>query len=823
MSFSVRATMAGAAARAGRSLRRHPFSVGLSALLVITGAAFGTFWGEHPDWLGASPLTLGRERQWWTPLTALLVPDSWGELIIALVIALTLLAYAERLMGTLRTALAFVVTGVLGVLLGIGTQSLAWSWGQVWARVDARGQVFDPLIGIMGAVMAGSAFAPALHRRRIRLIGFALLLTFTLYGGDSDSVYRLFSALIGLVAGALLSRGRARAAWHRSSYRETRTLIAAMVAVTGLGPLIVLITGVGTGPLAPVVAGLRGVDISGIIDNCSDTVSDRCVTTFSTAVATGTGVVLMSLVPLLLSLVAAWGLRSGRRAAWFLAMGVNAMMALLTGISVAVRQFTHPADVVTIDRQFPGFSVLAILVPVAMCVLLALTHRRFAVRASRRAVRRFVWIIGIAFAVLVAADMILVMTAGHPASFWSTLGGTLRRFLPTGIGHPGSKTSLTGLSRAVHRDVGGLFWLVFAAAMLTLLRGRSVSTADETERFRAQLRETDGGTLGFMGTWEGNEHWFTRDGRGAVAYRVVSGIAIAVGDPVCTPGDAEHTIRGFLDFCDSNAWTPVFYSTHEEFVPAFRRFGWKRLSVAEETVVPLERFELTGKVWTKVRQPYNRGQRDGLTTLWTTWEQLPAGLVSQLDALSEQWIAEKALPEMRFTLGGMEELRDPDVAILLALGPEGELQAVTSWMPVWREGELIGRTLDFMRRADGAMPGVMEFAIASAALHMKELGLQVMSLSGAPLAQSADGGEDDGAESAAIKRLLEWLSRVLEPAYGFASLLRYKGKFNPEYRSMYLFYADNSQLPAIGLAIGRAYLPDASPAEYVALVRSLAG
>ncbi|MGN8026774.1 bifunctional lysylphosphatidylglycerol flippase/synthetase MprF [Microbacterium sp. 22242] len=820
MTFSVRAATVAAAVRVRRFVLRHPFAVGLGALLVVTGLAFGTLWGEHPDWLGASPLTLGRERQWWTPVTALLVPDSWGELIIALVLALTLLAYAERLMGTLRTGLVFLVSGALGVLVGVGVQTLAWSWGQIWARVDARGQVFDPSVGIIGAVMAGSAYAPALYRRRIRLIGFSLLLTFTLYGGDSDSVYRLFSALIGLIAGVILTSGHAKAAWHRSSYRETRTLIAAMVAVTGLGPLIVLITGVGTGPLAPVIAGLRGIDISGIVDSCADAASDRCVTSVSTAVAAGTGYVLMSLVPLLLSLVAAWGLRSGRRAAWFLAMGVNTVMALLTGISVAVRELTHPADVVTIDRQFPGFSVLAILIPVAMCVLLAVTHRRFAVRASGRAVARFAAIIGIAFVVLVGADMMLVMNATHSASFWPTFGGTLRRFLPTGIGHPGSRTTLVGLPRALHRDVGGLFWLVFAAAMLGLLRGRSMKTADETDRFRAQLRETDGGTLGFMGTWEGNDHWFTRDGRGAVAYRVVSDIAIAVGDPVCLPGDAERTIRGFLDFCDSNAWTAVFYSTHEEYAPAFRGLGWKRISVAEETVVPLERFELTGKVWAKVRQPYNRGQRDGLTTLWTTWEQLPAGLVVQLDALSEQWIAEKALPEMRFTLGGMEELRDPDVAILLAIGPEGELQAVTSWMPVWREGELIGRTLDFMRRADGAMPGVMEFAIASAALHMKDLGLQVMSLSGAPLAQTADGGDD---ESNAIKRLLGWLSRVLEPAYGFASLLRYKGKFNPDYRPMYLFYADNGQLPAIGLAIGRAYLPNASPAEYMALARSLAG
>lgn len=822
MSFPLRTTVRAVGGRVRRYLRRHPVAVALSALLLITGLVFGTLRGWHPAGLGLSPLAFGRERQWWTPLTALLVPGSWAGLLLALLLALTLLAYAERLMGTWRVLGAFVVTGVLGGLLGVGIQSLAWSWGQVWARVDARGAVFDPSIGILGAILAGSAFAPALYRRRIRLLGLSLLLTYTLYGGDADSVYRLLAALAGLVLGVILTSGRPRPAWYRSSYHETRTLIAAMVAVTGLGPLIVLLTGTGIGPLAPVVAGLRGVDISGITDACAqNNASAHCVAGVTTAVAAGTGVVLMSLVPLLLSLVAAWGLRAGRRAAWFLAIGVNAVMALLTGLSVAVHSLKEPTDLVEIDRQFPGFSVLAILIPVAMCILLAVSHRRFAVRASRRAVRRFSLTIGIAFVVLTVTNMILVTAVSRSPSFWPALATTLRRFLPTIIGHPSGHTPLTGFALIVHRDMGAVFWLIFAVAMVGLLLGRSRKTAEDAERFRAQLRATDGGTLGFMGTWEGNEHWFTRDGRGAVAYRVVNDIAIAVGDPACTPGDRGQTIRGFLDFCDANAWTPVFYSTHEELAPAFRELGWKNISVAEETVVPLERFELTGKVWTKVRQPYNRGQRDGLTTVWTTWEQLPAGLVAQLDALSEQWIAEKALPEMRFTLGGMEELKDPEVEILLAIGPEGELQAVTSWMPVWREGQLIGRTLDFMRRADGAMPGVMEFAIASAALHMKEQGLEVMSLSGAPLAQTVDGSDTDA--DPGITRLLGWLSRVLEPAYGFASLLRYKGKFNPEYRPMHLFYADNGQLPAIGLAIGRAYLPNASPAEYVALARSLAG
>ncbi|MBG9885247.1 hypothetical protein ABE10_01325, partial [Bacillus toyonensis] len=87
--------------------------------------------------------------------------------------------------------------------------------------------------------------------------------------------------------------------------------------------------------------------------------------------------------------------------------------------------------------------------------------------------------------------------------------------------------------------------------------------------------------------------------------------------------------------------------------------------------------------------PYNRGTRDGLTALWTRWADLGPALTAKLDALSEQWVSEKALPEMRFTLGGVEELKDPDVALMLAIGPDGALQAVTSWLPCWKDGELV--------------------------------------------------------------------------------------------------------------------------------------
>jgi lysylphosphatidylglycerol synthetase-like protein (DUF2156 family) len=140
---------------------------------------------------------------------------------------------------------------------------------------------------------------------------------------------------------------------------------------------------------------------------------------------------------------------------------------------------------------------------------------------------------------------------------------------------------------------------------------------------------------------------------------------------------------------------------------------------------------------------------------------------------------------------------------------------------VYREGRAVGYTLDFMRRADQSMGGTMEFLIASAALHMKELGIEVLSLSGAPLAQAPVPKGSEAPAPTVMTELSDFLARTLEPAYGFSSLFKFKSKFNPTYSTIYMAYPDPLGLPSIGGAIGRAYLPSMSAKETVALVRTL--
>ena len=64
---------------------------------------------------------------------------------------------------------------------------------------------------------------------------------------------------------------------------------------------------------------------------------------------------------------------------------------------------------------------------------------------------------------------------------------------------------------------------------------------------------------------------------------------------------------------------------------------------------------------------------------------------------------------------------------------------------------------------------------------------------------------------------------ALEPYYGFRSLHHFKAKFNPRVDPVYLCFRDEADLPRIGLAIGRAFLPGATTRQLAALARSGGG
>ena len=170
---------------------------------------------------------------------------------------------------------------------------------------------------------------------------------------------------------------------------------------------------------------------------------------------------------------------------------------------------------------------------------------------------------------------------------------------------------------------------------------------------------------------------------------------------------------------------------------------------------------------------------------------MPRGLLSQVRAISRAAVSDKGLPEMGFTLGGVDEALDPDTVVGLAVDADVTVHGVTSWLPVYSAGGTVtGWTLDVMRRLPDGFGPVTEFLIASACLSFREQGAAFVSLSGAPLAHSGGGT----AERAALERLLDQLGEAMEPLYGFRSLDSFKRKFRPRHEPVHLVFSDEAAL-----------------------------
>jgi phosphatidylglycerol lysyltransferase len=332
------------------------------------------------------------------------------------------------------------------------------------------------------------------------------------------------------------------------------------------------------------------------------------------------------------------------------------------------------------------------------------------------------------------------------------------------------------------------------------------------DRARTLLARHGGPSLSHMTGWRGNQHWFTPDGSAAVAYRVIGRVALTVGDAFGDPAVMPTAVHGFASFCAANRLVPCWYSVTERLADHAASTGWKLLQVAEEARIPLPELRFTGRRWQDVRTALNRARRDGVTADWVCYSRAPGALAAQIREVSAAWVTEKGVPEMAFTLGGVEELRDDAVRCLVAVDADGQVQAVTSWLPVHHSGQITGWTLDMMRRRPGSCNGLMEFLIATAALRFQQEGAQFVSLSGTPLARL---GQQRA--NALAQRVLDRLGHLLEPVYGFRALLAFKAKFQPVYHPLYLAYPRPTALPGIALAIARAYLPGLTTGQLLRL------
>lgn len=824
-------------------IRRAPVTVSFLVLFWVVGAVTSSV--LHGPSRALLPLVATgvhslEQGRFWTPFTAVAFASGLPGYLAGTALVLVLALPAERKLGSLRFVVAALLTQLFGVGLTLGAVRLIGVVDAAWARELSRYPAVGPTTFAVGVALVASAGLGTLWRRRLRVGLLVVLGTVMLYGGLLEDVVRFACAVAGLLLGPVLLGRQLKAVPRRpgrlaGTRREGRVLVAIVVAASALGPVLAAFSPTAVGPLSALrfLFTSSTPDVGTVRAICADpaTTAASCRNLLGRVRISGLGPSILSVLPSLVLLVLCDGLRRGRRAAWMAAVLMHVALVGLGVFLLAQATANHPSGVLVRQAlqhvHVASALVVPLLVPLVVLLVLLGTRRLFDVaaplRTYRTLVRQALALVAGLSVVSVVGSLALASGFDRPPGLLVLLEDLPQRFVPpTYLWQTEPDYLPVSLFATVLFEwVGVVFWAVLAVlALQSFLRpvhreDRSASHA------KALLVQHGGSNLSWMTTWAGNSRWFTEDGTGFVAYRVVLGVAMTTSDPVCPPERLPHVVREFAEFCTANGWTPCFYSVSESVRAETAALGWQELHVAEETVLPLGELVFSGKKFQDVRTALNNAQKLGVRAEWISFPTASLAVRAQIAAISEEWVADKDIPEMGFTLGSLAEVDDPEVRCLVALDAGNVVQGITSWLPVYRDGVVVGWTLDFMRRRGDGFKPCMEFLIASAALLVQAEGGQFLSLSGAPLARV---NRDLGGvvmRDSMMQRLLEVLGRNLEPVYGFRSLLAFKAKFQPEHVPLYMAYPDAAALPMIANAIGRAYLPKVSLGQSVALVRKL--
>ncbi len=761
-------------------LARYWATTALVLCVLLAGVVTGALWEgvEEGSQLFddvAYGLPALQDGKWLT----LLIGQFFSPQLIVYIPILILLVLAastyERRVGHWRTLLVVLGGQALGALITAGFLDGFEGTGWTWATRLARERDLGISAGGFAVVAALTAVMQPVWRRRVRVGVSAYLLVMVLDSGLLWDVEHFVSWVVGLIAGPLLITRRLHPPKLDFGRRTQRAIVALVIAVAAIAGLIESVFPGNGGPFHTQVTDQAQQD---------------------------SGATLFGAIFALALLVLADGLRRGRRLAWVI---TTALLALsFVSLLFVEASAERTASLINVGAQL---------------VLLLVTFRAFSAvvgaRSLLRVVRRLIVVAVCLFAYTWIGFLVLQDDFTPNATLADMVGEFFSRliFTPSGNIEPDTRAATWFVT-----SIGAVWIITIVVSVIGLIYAtrRARPVPEQDARLRQLLAQHGSSSIEWMLTWKGNTVWLSADGQTAIGYRVVGSVALCLADPVGPLEQRVEALKEFDEFCFDRGWIPCLFAAGVETAALAPQLHWKVVQVAEDSIIPVEHLEFKGKQWQDIRTAINKAGKQDVRLEVTKWADAKPVVTDQLRAISGGWVADKSLPEMGFTLGSLAEADDPDVRLHLAVDADQTVEGFTSWMPIGVDGKVVGWTIDLMRRRDHGFRPVMEFMIGASALRFKEEGYQYISLSAAPLAKAPETMAEDS-DQAVLQRLLDFLGDTLEPYYGFQSLFSFKRKFQPELRPMYLVFPDSTALAEIGIAVARAYMPDATAKDWLVM------
>lgn len=300
--------------------------------------------------------------------------------------------------------------------------------------------------------------------------------------------------------------------------------------------------------------------------------------------------------------------------------------------------------------------------------------------------------------------------------------------------------------------------------------------------------------LDYFKTWPDKTLFFSPSHRAFLAYRVAGADAVVLGDPVGPEDEIEGTIRPFMVFCEESDWRVGFHQTLPDFLPIYRRLGFKKLKIGDDAIVDLTRFSLEGRKMRGFRNALTRLGKSGIR--FRPYDPpIPREIIQEVRDVSNEWLRFSGRRERQFSLGTFRQDYVGSTSIVAATDAGGRILAFVNIIPSYCPGET---TVDLMRRRTEAPNGIMDFLFVNLFLESRKKGFTRFNFGLAPMSGFA---EKD--ESSREERAIHAFFQRLNFLFSYRGLRGYKAKFASSWEPRYLIYRNALDLPRLAIALGR--------------------
>ncbi|WP_129305386.1 bifunctional lysylphosphatidylglycerol synthetase/lysine--tRNA ligase LysX [Streptomyces sp. L2] len=474
-----------------------------------------------------------------------------------------------------------------------------------------------------------------------------------------------------------------------------------------------------------------------------------------------------------------------KKVAWWLVVVYLGLVVLTDALGLALGLYAE---------SLPSLVLCGLLL-----ILLVVARGQFYAASRRGAVWRALAVLlgGLVVAILLGWGLVMLFPGSLPQ------GQHLAWAADRVCGGLVSNSSFAGRPpRQVTFVLGLLGALALLNAAATLFRSQRLEAAlhgDEEARIRALLGAYgDRDSLGYFATRRDKAVVFSPSGKAAVTYRVEAGVCLASGDPVGDPEAWPHAIGAWLDVARRHAWAPAAMGASEDGARAFARAGLGALQLGDEAILHVAAFDLNGRDMRVTRQAVHRVRRTGATTRIRRHAALTERETEEIVDRADAWRDTETERGFSMALDRLGDPADGDCLLVEALGEDGRLLALLSFVPWGRDGV----SLDLMRRDRSAPNGVMEFMVADLCAHAPKLGVRRISLNFAVFRSVFEEGARIGAGP--VLRLWRRLLLFFSRWWQLEALYRSNAKYHPEWYPRFICYGETASLARIGLASGIA-------------------